>query len=103
VQIDAISQLLEDFSQVFTCKLGLTTLLEYDIQLNDTFPVRSSPYRLSPPKMNVLRRQIQDMLDKGIIRHSVSAYCSPISLVPKGETDFHPVVDYHALNKKIVI
>jgi hypothetical protein len=53
--------------------------------------------------MNVLRRQIQDMLDKGVIRHSVSPYSSPIFLVPKGETNFRPVVDYRALNKKIVI
>jgi hypothetical protein len=53
--------------------------------------------------MNVLRRQIQDMLDKGIIRHSVSTYSSPTFLVPKGETDFRPVVDFRALNKKIVI
>jgi hypothetical protein len=43
------------------------------------------------------------MLDKGIIRHSVSAYSSPIFLVPRGETDFRPIVDYRALNKRIVI
>jgi hypothetical protein len=35
VQICAISQLLENFSQVFTSKLGLTSLLEYDNQLTD--------------------------------------------------------------------
>jgi hypothetical protein len=35
VQIGAISQLVEDFSQVFTSKLGLTSLLEYDIQLTN--------------------------------------------------------------------
>jgi hypothetical protein len=103
VQIGAISQLLEDFSQVFTSKLGLTSRLEYDTQLTDTLLVRSSPYRLSPPKMNFLHREIQNMLDKGIIRHSVSPYSSPIFLVPKSETDFRPVVDYRALNKKIEI
>jgi hypothetical protein len=102
-QVSVISQLLRDFPQVFIRKLGLTTLVEYDIQLTDTVPVRSSPYRLSPPKMTVLRRQIQEMLDKGIIRYSVSPYSSPIFLVPKGETDFRPVVDFRALNKMIVI
>jgi hypothetical protein len=102
-QASVISELLRDFSQVFTRKLSFTTLLEYDIQLTDTIPVRSSPYRFSPPKMNVLRRQIQEMLDKVIIRYSVSPYSSHIFLVPKGETDFRPVVDYRALNVKIVI
>jgi hypothetical protein len=42
-------------------------------------------------------------LDKGIIRHSVSPYSSSIFLVPKGETEYHPVVDYRDLNKKIKI
>jgi hypothetical protein len=40
-QVSVISQLLRDFPQVFTRKLGLTTLLEYVIQLTDTIPVRS--------------------------------------------------------------
>lgn len=53
--------------------------------------------------MTVLRRQVQDLLKKGIIRHSVSPYSIPISLVPKGETDFSPVLDYRALNKMIKI
>jgi hypothetical protein len=91
--------LLRDFPQVFTRKLELTTLLEYDIQLTDTITVRCSPYRLSPPKMNVLRRQIQETLDKGIVRYSVSPYSNPIFLVPEGETVFRPVVDYRALKK----
>jgi hypothetical protein len=36
-------------------------------------------------------------------RKSVSPYSSPIFFVPKGETDLRPVVDYRALNRKIVI
>lgn len=63
----------------------------------------SSPYRLSPPKMTVLCQQLQDILDKGIIRHYASPYSSPVFLVPKREADFRPIVDYRALNKKIVL
>jgi hypothetical protein len=44
-EVSVISYILRDFPQVFTRNLGLTTLLVYDIQLTDTIPVSSSPYR----------------------------------------------------------
>jgi hypothetical protein len=45
---DRISAVIEDFPDVLTPKLGLTHLLEYDIQLADSTPVKLSPYRLMP-------------------------------------------------------
>jgi hypothetical protein len=54
-----------------------------------------------PPKMDILRHHVQDMLEQVIIRPSTSQYSSPIFLVPKGQGGFHPMVDYLALNKKI--
>ena len=96
-----IRQLVSEFPTVFTDEPGLTTLLEYDICLKDSTPVRLPPYRLSPPKMKILRQHVQTMLDRGIIRPSTSPYSSPIFLVAKGEDEFRPVVDYRALNQKI--
>jgi hypothetical protein len=100
--LGSVSQLIHGFSLV-TSKLGLTTLLQYDIQSLDHSPVKSPPYRLMPPKMDILRHHVQDMLEQGIIRPSTSQYSSPIFLVPKGQGGFRPVVDYRALNKKIKI
>jgi hypothetical protein len=100
---DYISAVIQDFPDVLTPKLRLTRLLEYDIQLADPTPVKLSPYRLMPPKMAVLREKIKPLLDQGIIRPSTSQYSSPIFLVPKGDNDFRPVVDYRALNQKIKI
>ena len=96
-----ITQLLEQFPDVLTSQLGLTKLMEYDIRLHDTTPVRLPPYRLSPPRMDVLKEKIDVMLEKGIIQHSRSTYSSPIFLVPKGDSDFRPVVDYRVLNTRI--
>jgi hypothetical protein len=102
-EADCISAVIEDFPDVLTPKLGLTHLFEYDIQLADPTPVKLSPYRLMPPKMAVLQEKIKSLLDQGIIRPSTSQYSSPIFLVPKGDDDFRPVVDYRALNQKINI
>ena len=83
--------------------MGLTNELEYDIVLEDHKPVRLSPYRLSPPRLKVMKQHIDKMLEDGIIRPSTSSYSSPIFLVPKGEKEFRPVVDYRVLNSKILI
>jgi hypothetical protein len=102
-QADSIRQVIHDFPDIFTSKLGLINVLQYHIELKDRTPVRLPPYRLSSPKMHIMREHVQDMLQKGIIRHFVSQYSSPIFLVPKGESDFRRVVDYRVLNAKLKI
>ena len=79
---ESISKLVSQFPEVFTSKLGLTHLLEYDISLKDTQPVRLPPHYLSPPKVTYLRGLTVDMLESGIIRPSCSPYSSPMFLVP---------------------
>jgi hypothetical protein len=79
---ESLLQVINQFTDVLTPKLGLTTLLEYDIELLDSSPVKLAPYRLMPPNMKVLCQHIQRMLDQGIIRPSTSQYSSRIFLVP---------------------
>ena len=102
-QNQQLRAVVDQFGDVLTPKLGECTLSEYHIELIDNTPVRRPPYRLSPPKVHVLREKVQEMLDQGIIRPSTSNYSSPIFLVPKGENDFRPVIDYRYLNSKISI
>ena len=94
IQNDQLRAVVNQFQDVLTPKLGECTLNEYHIELVDNTPVRRPPYRLSPPKVHILREKVQEMLDQGIIRLSTSNYSSPIFLVHKGENDFRPVIDY---------
>lgn len=98
-----IKSLCESFSDVLSDKLGVTHLLKYRIILSDNIPVKQSPYRLSPPRMNILKEIVNEMLEEGIIRPSVSPYAAPIFLVPKADGGHRPVVDYRLLNKKVVL
>ena len=85
-------------------KLGLTHLMEYEIQLLDSTPVRLAPYRLAPPKMQYyLRNHIQGLLKQGVIETSLSNYSSPMFLVPKSTGGYRAVVDFRELNKRIAI
>ena len=98
-----LESLIRQYPDALSEKLGLTHLLDYDIQLTDTKPVRLSPYRLSPPKMQYLREHIKTLLSEGVIEPSVSNYSSPMFLVPKPGGAYRAVVDFRMLNKRISI
>ena len=102
-QKQEILSIVKGYPSVFTSKMGLTNELEYEIVLEDNKPVRLPPYRLSPPRLKVMKEHIDKLLDDGVIRPSKSNYSSPIFLVPKGEKEFRPVVDYRVLNSKILV
>ena len=100
-QGDCVNDIIKEFPDVLTVKLGLTSILEYNIVLTDHTPVHMQPYRLAPPRMEILKEHVNKMMEQGIIRLSTSNYSNPIFLVLKGENEFRPVVDYRCLNKKI--
>jgi hypothetical protein len=61
-------------------------------------PVNIRSYRFSPAMKNEIEAQIQDMLSKGIIQHSDSAFSSPVLLVKKKDMTWRFCVDYRHLN-----
>jgi len=62
-------------------------------------PPSRSPYRLSQPELEELRRQLIKLLEQGWIRPSVSPFGAPILFVRKKNGDLRMCVDYRALNK----
>jgi hypothetical protein len=49
-----------------------------------------------------LRENVQELLDKGVVRKSHTKYASPAVLVPKTNGGLRMVVDYRLVNKKVV-
>ena len=96
-----MQKLIKEFSTVLTPKLGLTKLIEYKTNLSDHKVIRLPPYKLLPPKMEVMRNHINKLLEQGVIEASTSPYSSPSFLVPKGHDKHRLVVDYRQLNKRI--
>ena len=56
-------------------------------------------YHMSIMENAEIKRQIKDLLDKGLIRPSTSPCGSPIVLVPKKDGTWCMCVDFRALNK----
>jgi len=74
-----------EFPAVFSPTLGCAP---YEIELYDSTPVRSPPYRCAPPKLAIFREMVDQILGQGVVRHSKSPYVSPAFLVPKNGGGF---------------
>jgi hypothetical protein len=87
---------------LFSDELGTVKGLVSHLDLVDSTPVRSRPYQRSPPRVQILREIVQDLIDKGVVTKSYSQYASPAFLVPKPNGGHRMLVDYRLLNKKVV-
>ncbi|KAK2417415.1 putative mitochondrial protein [Trifolium repens] len=74
--------------------------VEFFIDLQPgTGPISESAYRMAPAELVELKGQIEDLLEKGFIRPSVSPWGAPVLLVKKKDGKSRLCVDYRKLNK----
>ncbi|KAL0545083.1 hypothetical protein IC582_020224 [Cucumis melo] len=77
--------------------------VEFAIELEPgTVPISRAPYRMAPAELKELKVQLQELLDKGFIRPSVSPWGAPVLFVKKKDGSMHLCIDYRELNKVTV-
>ncbi|KAL0561539.1 hypothetical protein IC582_001972 [Cucumis melo] len=74
--------------------------IEFVIELEPgTVPISRAPYKMAPAELKELKVQLQELLDKGFIRPSVSPWGAPVLFVKKKDGSMHLCIDYRELNK----
>ena len=93
-----LDRLLERYQTVFSDTPGLTKLAEHRIPTVENNAVRLPPYRLPHAYRELVRKELDEMLQSGIIETSRSDWASPIVLVKKKDGALRMCVDYRRLN-----
>jgi hypothetical protein len=74
--------------------------IEFIIELvPGTAPIAQRAYCMNPQELEELKRQLADMLSKGLIRPSASPWGSPVLFVDKRDGTIRLCVDYRKLNE----
>ena len=96
-----LSELLNEFGDIFSDQPGKTHLVSHHINLKPgTTPCRSAPYRLSPDKMEFVKTEIAVLKEQGIVEDAPSdcSWAAPIVVVKKADGGWRLCTDYRKLN-----
>ncbi|GBG84166.1 hypothetical protein CBR_g38140 [Chara braunii] len=96
----AIAKLLEEFKDLAEPPIGVVPRPiqhRIEIELGSRTP-KGAVYRMSPRELEELRKQLDELLEKGWIRPSSSPFGAPVLFVPKKEGELRMCIDYRGLN-----
>ena len=100
VQRKELAEVITQYREVFPDVPSKTNLIEHDVDVGDSAPIKQHPYRVSPMKKELLDKEVQYMLKNDIIEESQSNWSSPCILVPKHDSGFRFCTDFRKVNDK---
>ncbi|XP_050233405.1 uncharacterized protein LOC126681891 [Mercurialis annua] len=74
--------------------------IEFCIELAPgTKPISIPPYRMAPAELKKLKDQLEELLDRDLVRPSVPPWGPPVLFVKKKDNSFRLCIDYRQMNK----
>lgn len=102
---EVVRQMLYEQSDVFAREegdIGCIPGLQLKINTTDNTPVQKSYNSIPRPLYKEVKEYVQNLLSRGWIRKSVSAYSSPVVCVRKKDKTLRLCVDFRELNRKTI-
>ena len=97
---------VREFPEVFREELpGIPLEREVDLSIETVpriAPMSRAPYRMALAELKELKVQLQEVLDKGFVRPSVSPLGAPVLFVKKKDDTLRMCIDYRKINKVTV-
>ncbi|XP_061194307.1 uncharacterized protein LOC133202481 [Saccostrea echinata] len=97
-QQQTVESLCEQFNEVFTDIPGTTNLVKHKIELTSAEPVRVKQYPISFSTENVIREEVEMMLQLEVIEHSSYLYSAPVVIARKKDGTNRFCIDFRKLN-----
>ena len=94
----ALDSVLASFPEVLHPDPGRTDLVALKIHTADHPPISCHPYRVAPRWRDEVKRQLDQLLELGIIQPSVSPWSSSVVTVKKKDGGVRICIDYRAVN-----
>jgi len=94
---DVIS-IIRKYENLFSDVPSCTSLIEHDIDVGDSLPIKQHAYRVSPEKRTQLQHEVNFMLENDIAEPSFSPWSSPCLLVKKTDGTFRFCTDFRRVN-----
>ncbi|MBC1496232.1 hypothetical protein HCI94_13525, partial [Listeria welshimeri] len=95
--------IVQDYPDVFPEDLpGMPPKRDIEFRIDlvpGTNPIHKRPYRMAANELAEVKRQVDDLLQKGYIRPSTSPWGAPVIFVEKKDHTQRMCVDYRALNE----
>ena len=82
--------------------VGRAEELQVDINLTDSVPVQRKYTAIPRPLYAEVKQYVEDLLNRGWIQKSKSAYSSPVVCVRKKDGSLRLCIDYRQLNSKTI-
>lgn len=95
----SLQNLFNMYYTVFSNIPGRCLNVEHNIELLHNTICKVPPRQYPIQYRDSIKSQINDLLNKNIIRPSRSPYCAPLVIVPKKDKSLRICVDYRELNK----
>ena len=97
-QIERVQKLLKEFSDVFSNVPSRTDIAVHSVDTGQASPIRSGSYRIPQGLLNAVNKELDQMLEMGIVRPSTSPWASPVVIVLKPDGNIRFCVDCRKLN-----
>ena len=93
-----VEELRREYPEVFSDLPGKTSVCKLSIGTGEAEPRASHPYRIPNKLKEGVRREIENLVELGIVEPSTSPWASPVVPVPKSDGSVRVCVDYRKLN-----